>query len=803
MHRKPTIHRAFSYWLWFIVFGVLALVLANVPLFNILAFEFCAVMALGICFAGAHVTLTVVQQMRRQPDALAGSPGQIVVRCFWEALIFNLGLFVLPLGIILLNAFRVENCNFSEGFLFFIILSVISCAYATAAGVFFGFWIKKRWLAYLAYFGYLLISCVPVVINLIFHPPVFAYHATFGYFPGPIYDFVIPITDTLLIARAETLLWALLFLGLTVSICEVSRDTELMPQLRWRKLFSPLTKRVWLYLLIIGLFGFQFYAGTLEIRPTRNDIAQRLGGFRETEHFEIFYASELEAEIERIVEDCEFQYAQLSAYLMPEGDELYQKVRAYVYASPGQKKRLIGARETSVEDPFGHGFHIHAQGFPHPVLKHELAHVFTVPWSPLKVSLKVGLHEGIAVAADWSEDRLIGHQWAKAMHQMEIAPPLSSVMGFGFWGHAGSQSYLLAGSFVRFLVDTYGIEKFKGVFPTGNFVKHYAKDLSALEAEWIEFLETIPVQDSDTTYATHRLKRPSVFEQVCAHEMAALRDTAWQAYYRRNFATAAETFGTMLSEEPDNLRTLRGLMYTEYRMRNYDKALSLATRIISAEDTRFSPEAMLLKGDIYWLKDEHEEAINAYGAVTTEHETIARGRIKRIAALAYPDVAPMGWNAQLDEAMRENRSLRELLRVVLVERVDSAEKMAYLSMCIQAEPDMWLAYFLGGELLHSDEAWQSSNQYLRRAVALLEKTQVSGEISPETSLLVQLTPQQYQSLVLYLRRTIGINAYHQKDYGAAQDAFRSIAENTALPLGIILSAKDWIQRCQWAQRRTL
>ena len=99
-------------------------------------------------------------------------------------------------------------------------------------------------------------------------------------------------------------------------------------------------------------------------------------------------------------------------------------------------------------------------------------------------------------------------------------------------------------------------------------------------------------------------------------------------------------------------------MYTKYRMRNYDKALSLATRIISAEDTRFSPEAMLLKGDIYWLKDEPEEAISAYTAIETEHETIERGRIKRIAALAYPDVAPIGWNAQLDEAMQENRSLR-------------------------------------------------------------------------------------------------------------------------------------------------
>ena len=755
-------------------------------------------MALSISFAGAHVTLTVLRQMKRHPDALTGTPGQVAMRCFWEALIFNAGLLGLPLGIILLNAFRVENCNFGEGFLFFIILSVISCVYATAAGVFFGFWIKKRWLAYLAYLGHLLVSCIPVIINLIFHPPVFAYHATFGYFPGPIYDFVIPITNTLLIARAETLLWALLFLGLTVSICEVSRGTGLMPQLRWRKLFNSPARRVWLYLLVIGLLGFQLYTGALGIRPTRDDIARELGGLRETAHFEIFYARELEAEIERIAEDCEFQYAQLSDYLDPEGTMQSRKVRAYIYASPEQKKRLIGARGTSVEDPFGHGFHIHAQGFPHPVLKHELAHVFTVPWSPLKVSLKIGLHEGIAVAADWDEGKLTGHQWAKAMRQMEVAPPLSGVMGIGFWGHAGSQSYLLAGSFVRFLVDTYGIEKFKGVFSTGNFLKHYAKDLSTLEAEWIEFLETVPVQDNDTTYATYRLKRPSVFEQVCAHEMAALRDTAWRAYYRRDFSTAAETFGTMLSDEPDNLRTLRGLMYSEYRMQNYDKALSLATHVVSEEDTRFSPEAMLLKGDIYWLKDEHEKAMEEYTTVEAEHESIEHGRIKRIAAFSYPDVTPMGWNAQLNEAIRENRSLRELLRVVLVERIDSAEKMAYLSMCLQAEPDMWLAYLLVGELLHEEGAWQSSNQYLRRAVALLEKSRTIDE----TLSLAQLAPQEYQSLVLDIRRTIGINAYYQKDYETAIEVFEIIAKDETLPLGITFKAEEWKQRCQWARNRT-
>ena len=792
---QPTIHRTFSYWLWFTLFGALALMLANMPLFNILAFEFCAVLALGISFAGGHVPLTVVWQMKRQPDALSGSPRQIVIRCFWSALLFNLGLLLLPILIILLNALRIKNCNFSEGFLFFFLLPVISCVYATAAGTFFGFWIKRRWLAYLAYLGYLLLSFVPVVINLIFHPPVFAYHATFGYFPGPIYDFVIRITNTLLIARAETLLWALLFFGLSVSICEISRDTGLMPQLKWRKLFKPPTKRVWLYLLIVCLLGFQFYAGALGIRPTRGDIARKLGGFRETEHFEIFYARELETEIERIVEDCEFQYAQVSAYLMPDGDVLSRKVRAYIYASPDQKKQLIGAGNTSVEDPFGHGFHIHAQGFPHPVLKHELAHVFTVPWSPLKVSLKIGLHEGIAVAADWSEGRLTAHQWAKAMRQMEIAPPLSAIMGLGFWGHAGSRSYLLAGSFVRFLVDTYGIEKFKATFPFGDFVRHYSKDLYSLEAEWIDFLETVPLQNEDIAYASYRLEQRSVFERVCAHEMAALRNTAWQAYFRKDFVTAAENFEKMLSDEPENLTTLRGLMYSAYRMQNYDTALSLADQIASAEDTRFSPEAMLLKGDIYWLKNEHEKALNAYTSIETEYDTIEQRRIKRIVALSYPSISQPLSSA----AIQEDRSLRELLRTVLVEPKDAAEKMAYLSTCIQTAPDMWLAYLLASELLHKEGAWQSSNQYLHNAVVLLEKSQISGKISPETPSLLQLTPQQYDSLLLDTRQTIGINAYHQKDYKTAISVFAEIAEDEVLPLGTLLKMEDWKQRSHWAQ----
>ena len=51
------IYKTFTYWLWLLGFSVLALILANVPLFNLLAFEFCAVLALGIAFAGAFIAI--------------------------------------------------------------------------------------------------------------------------------------------------------------------------------------------------------------------------------------------------------------------------------------------------------------------------------------------------------------------------------------------------------------------------------------------------------------------------------------------------------------------------------------------------------------------------------------------------------------------------------------------------------------------------------------------------------------------------------------------------------------------------
>ena len=372
--------KSLSYWCWSVALTLLALILANTPLLNLLAFEFCAVIAFGISFAGAHTAVTSVRNLRQRTQSLRGNAAQMVMSTFWRAFGVNLTLLVAPLIIILLNAFRVKNCDFLEGFAFFLLLPVVSCVYATALGVFFGLWLKRRWIAYLAYLGYIFVTLLALAYNLIFHPPVFGYHSTFGYFPGPIYDERIVISGTLLIARGTTLLLAWIFLSLAINTLEIGRHTRLEPTLYWQKLyrfkpqFADLNHRIRLIVLII-LFGLIYlFRGELGLRPTRGYIENKLGGLEETTHFKIYYekGSKVEKEIEWIAQDHEFRYAQLARYFQIEPTK---KVQSYIYTSSEQKKRLVGARGTSVEDPLGHGFHINYEDFPHPVMKHELAHV--------------------------------------------------------------------------------------------------------------------------------------------------------------------------------------------------------------------------------------------------------------------------------------------------------------------------------------------------------------------------------------------------------------------------------------------
>ena len=767
------IFKSISYWLWFIVLAGMGLALTRTPLFNLLAFESCAALAIGIAFAGSYISVTCVHHLRRSLQVFSGSSHQLVITLFWRTFGSNLTLLTAPLVILSLNALRVKNCDLYDGFAFFFLLPVISCAYATAVGLFFGFWMKRRWGGYIAYLAYIVVMFLTFVYNLIFHPPVFGFHAAFGYFPGPIYDEQISITGSLLIARGTALLLAWLLLSLSIITLESGRPPQHGLTLNWRKLhrfkprFTEVYPRIQLVVLACLLLLIYLNRGELGLRPTRGYIESALGGLRETEHFKIFYekGSKVEREIERIARDHEFRYAQLIDYLRMQPT---RKVNAYIYTSPEQKKRLIGAGHTLVEDPFGYGFHVNYEPFPHPIIKHELVHALTTDWHPFfKVSFKLGLHEGIAVAADWNEGKLTPHQWSKAMRELGIAPTIEQIMGLGFWAQASSRSYMLAGSFVRYVVDTYGIEAFKRVFPIGNFRAAYGKSLSELDKEWETFLETVLLNPEDLTMAEHRLKRGSIFQKTCAHEIAELSANAWKAYRQTDFARAIRLFNRIHEFDSDNPNHLRGLMYSHYRTGDYTQADDRAKKIIAhpAATTRQIAEAKNVQGDLNWGAGRHEAAQTLY---------------QEVSALNAPDALNREAHAKLATLALESPTARSRMKQVLIGEESNTSRLNLLHEVVDEMPGWGLALYLIGRQLHLDQGYTASNDYLVKAAAFGLPHRVLG---------IENT------------RLFAINLYHLRQYDGAITQFRRLSEDDDLPLGSTIIVKDWIERCEWEKGR--
>ncbi len=317
------------------------------------------------------------------------------------------------------------------------------------------------------------------------------------------------------------------------------------------------------------------------------------------------------------------------------------------------------------------------------------------------------------------------------------------------------------------------------IMHTPHLIKIYGKDLNELEQEWVNHLSDIVLlTEKEKTYAERRLRRGGIFEQVCAHEMASLREKAWNAYYRKDYSAAVTTFKSMLSHEPDNPLTLRGLMYSTFQAKDYDLSESYSRQLMESQGSSYKAEVSLLLGDMQWLNGNVNEALILYEDATSyapRDSTLCR-ILSRIASLHS----------------RYTKETQDLLRDVLISvsadgQVGSATKMALLHQIIDEESEEWLAYYLIAELLYKEKSWDLSIRYLNKVLELNRVTD-DQEI--------------YTDILLRTRMLLGICNYYQKDYAAAAAIFTEIAANESLHKGTKLSARYWIDRSQWSAHKT-
>jgi hypothetical protein len=576
------------------VYAVVALALCSLPLLGVLGYEAAFVFALVGSLVSVHLTVVWIHRIRRRradplraPLTPLGGVGGIYARVGGV----NLLLLGLPLDILSANAIHVPNCNFGVGLTWWLVLPTVSVAVATAWGVALGLLpVRRCWAIGLGYL--VVLGAVAWGFGRFYsEAPVCQYDPFAGYFSGNFYDAHIEVTSCLLAARLYHLVGgAAVLLG--AARFYLPGETRLawrVDDRRWGLTAAALAA-------VAAAVGLYFAGGPLAYTVTSRNMARALGGEHRTPHFVIHYpaGSLTPQELALHAADAELRWHQLRRFY---GVAPADRIRIFYFADDEQKRRLYGAADVDMAKPWRLEVYLTLRAFPHPVLKHELAHAFSAVFGDRAFGVSFrwgralgfvpvplfspGLIEGSAVAADWrNQGGLTRHQWARAMILLHKAPPLRSVMGYGFMASAAGRSYTLAGSFCRFLVRRHGAAAFRRVYQSGgDFRQAYGKSLAQLEAQWKRFLRTVPLTDRELDLARERFRPRPVFERPCIHEIARLDRLADHLVTRGRFDAAAHTYRQMCRYDPNSPGHLLGLVRVEAEQTRDGPALVAAQKL--------------------------------------------------------------------------------------------------------------------------------------------------------------------------------------------------------------------------------
>jgi hypothetical protein len=580
------------------VLSVAAVLLLRFPLLNSLGYEYAVAIAMILpVVIGPFVIVTL-----RRGSGRGSSFPAVVARLLRSVLL----LVTIPLLIGAANSAVVKNCSLWEGFQFYLLIPVVTAVWLMALGVTCFAGVRKAILLYIvavvlvlgyaAYVGY-------------FSPQIYSYNFIFGFFPGVSYDEVLPVQPTLLLFRIVTLLAAagLFLLAEYRWTCgdQIHPATVAAAGIhRWKKF--PL-----LLFLTILLAGSWLFRTQLGFETTGSWLRSALSARITTPHFYIYYqpGSVPQDDVWRIAAEHEFRYSQIARALNI-GD--HRRITSYMYPTAELQYRLLGTRTTNISKPWLREIHLTMESWEQN-LKHELVHAMAGEFGMpvIRAHYNIGLVEGLATAiADDFGNRTLRQYAAsiKAFHVVDHPAELLSPVGFAT--HASTVSYLLMGSFCRYLLDEYGIERFKKLYHGGSPERVYQNSYEHLIAEWQTSLDTISVPQSWQAHTAYLFRRPSIFAKTCGRKIASLNQEGYARLSSGDPGGAKQIF-THAYAMSRNTDSYAGLIRAEYAMERYDSVTALIVQCDSAGTEALQP-LFRLYGDAKWAAGDTARASGMY-----------------------------------------------------------------------------------------------------------------------------------------------------------------------------------------------
>ncbi len=449
-----------------------------------------------------------------------------------EGALGGAGFALIALVTSLVHAIRVGACEVRSGILTFALTALVGAVLGGVIGstvaVVAGHVLRperrrRRWAITLAALTPLSTALAALALFYL-TPAVFAFDPFVGFFSGTLYDEVVDAYAPLLTYRAGT---AMTVGALFAIAAAMRRDPSGKLALSSRALLGVALA------LAAGSATMIAEGARLGHRTSVGTIEEALGGHLSGPRCDVWFPREQTAtEAALLLRDCEEEIASVEARLGASGPP---HITAFFFRDTSEKRVLMGAADTYVAKPWRREVYLQIAPYPHPVLGHELAHVIAGAFGqgPFRVAGGLsglvpnpGLIEGIAVAASPDRDELTPAQWAHAMKELELLPPLRKIFGGGFFATNSSTAYTVAGAFIAHQLERGKAAEVRAWYSGGEFAKVFGVSFAEAEREFVASLDAVPLPPETLAVAKARFDRPGIWGRRCPHVVERLRDDA-------------------------------------------------------------------------------------------------------------------------------------------------------------------------------------------------------------------------------------------------------------------------------------
>ena len=540
---------------YLIIISLFDFILINLPLTKVFGYEYSVLnSALIVFLSGIYIIKLIINY-----------PGLESKKRVNSSILFSYASFIIiPAIISLINSFLTVKCSLIDGFLFYLVITVPSVIIGSSLGFFCNL-MFKRFRILLFILIYISILLIPLC-EFYFNPQVYFYNPIIAYLPGTIYDEGLSVDIKLTLYR----LLNIIFFGGLLYIAY---------QIYYHK--NHMTRKFFFFIVILIPSMFIYFSPVLKYSTDKSRIEKELTGTIESPHFIIHYPMSVK---ENLIKDIavhhEYYYKTLKEFFK---DSLNKKIESFLFLNDEQKKRLFGSENADVAKPWLQQIYISYDDY-NATLKHELAHCFTAAFAKgiFKVADKFNpyLIEGAAVAADPIYDENYIHFMASLAYNNGYKTDLKNLFGYlSFFKQVSSISYIYAGSFSKYLIDNYGIEKYKRLYSDFDFKEIYGIPFYKLNLDYTNFLSIINTKE-DIDKANFYFGRKSIFYKVCPRYIADRLSKAWNLYNEKEYKSAKNIFEDVI-KLGKNYSALIGIANCESKLNNNNKAIVLLRSNIS------------------------------------------------------------------------------------------------------------------------------------------------------------------------------------------------------------------------------